>query len=205
MSNFNVHSDTDYIQKIFNTHSLIEHQNNNIIIQEKNNDNDIFFSGDIKYSVRSNDHGKWILCDGRELSRTDYIDLFSIINTSFGEGNKIDTFNIPNTLNKLVGCIGDKKKIGEDIGSEEIILEIENLPSHSHKINDPGHTHTFNPAGMWYFSGSMKVGSNGVYPAEATGSINYSQTGISLENTGANKPFSLYPPTLFLGNIFIHI
>lgn len=40
------------------------------------------------------------VCDGSELSRNTYYSLFKVIKTSYGEGNKTDTFNIPNLMNE---------------------------------------------------------------------------------------------------------
>lgn len=40
------------------------------------------------------------VCDGSELSRNTYYTLFKAIKTSYGEGNKVDTFNIPNLINE---------------------------------------------------------------------------------------------------------
>jgi microcystin-dependent protein len=37
----------------------------------------------------------WMLCDGRELSRTLYPDLFAIIGVQYGCGDGDTTFNIP--------------------------------------------------------------------------------------------------------------
>jgi hypothetical protein len=37
----------------------------------------------------------WLECDGSAISRTTYADLFSLIGTSFGNGNGTTTFNIP--------------------------------------------------------------------------------------------------------------
>ncbi|WP_438452540.1 phage tail protein [Streptomyces asiaticus] len=37
----------------------------------------------------------WLLCDGTELSRTTYADLFNVIGTQHGGGNGTSTFNLP--------------------------------------------------------------------------------------------------------------
>ncbi|MEO1951397.1 phage tail protein [Thioclava sp.] len=37
----------------------------------------------------------WIECDGRELDRTTYTGLFAAIGTVWGDGNGVDTFNVP--------------------------------------------------------------------------------------------------------------
>lgn len=37
----------------------------------------------------------WLLCDGSAISRTDYTELFSVINLTYGYGDGFTTFNIP--------------------------------------------------------------------------------------------------------------
>lgn len=44
----------------------------------------------------------WCICDGRELSRTLYKNLFNVIGTTYGEGDGSTTFNLPNFINKTL-------------------------------------------------------------------------------------------------------
>ncbi|MDD3241467.1 MAG: phage tail protein [Bacilli bacterium] len=44
----------------------------------------------------------YILCDGREISRTTYKNLFDIIGTKYGSGDGTTTFNLPNYVNKFL-------------------------------------------------------------------------------------------------------
>lgn len=44
----------------------------------------------------------YLLCDGAAVSRTDYADLFTVIGTTYGEGNGSTTFNLPNLTNKFL-------------------------------------------------------------------------------------------------------
>lgn len=37
----------------------------------------------------------WLICDGREISREKYAMLFSVISINFGEGDGVETFNLP--------------------------------------------------------------------------------------------------------------
>ena len=37
----------------------------------------------------------WLICDGLEVSRTTYADLFAVIGTTFGVGDSETTFNLP--------------------------------------------------------------------------------------------------------------
>ena len=56
--------------------------------------------GDYKMSAQKQDHENWFICDGREVLRSEYPELFSIISTDFGAGNGTTTFNIPNFKNR---------------------------------------------------------------------------------------------------------
>lgn len=46
----------------------------------------------------------WLACDGSSVSRTTYANLFSVIGTTFGNGDGVSTFGLPDAKNKrLVG------------------------------------------------------------------------------------------------------
>ena len=57
--------------------------------------------GDYKMSAQKQDHDNWFICDGREVLRDEYPELFNIISTDFGAGNGTTTFNIPNFKNRV--------------------------------------------------------------------------------------------------------
>ena len=42
----------------------------------------------------------YLLCDGNEVSRTTYAQLFSVIGTYYGEGDNTTTFNVPNLVDQ---------------------------------------------------------------------------------------------------------
>lgn len=44
----------------------------------------------------------YLLCDGSVISRITYADLFSVIGTTYGEGDGSTTFNLPNLINKFI-------------------------------------------------------------------------------------------------------
>ena len=64
----------------------------------------------------------WLICDGSAVSRTTYAKLFSVIGTTYGEGDGATTFNLPDlkgrvltgagTLNDITYSVGDKKDAG---------------------------------------------------------------------------------------------
>lgn len=72
--------------------------------------------GDIKVISSENIPYGWLLCDGREVSRTEYSALFNIIGTKFGNGDKINTFNVPDLKGRFLqganGNLGTVKEAG---------------------------------------------------------------------------------------------
>lgn len=190
--------------------------------------------GDLKYSVATNDHYNWLICNGRSLSRTDYPDLFNLIGTTYGS-NDINTFKIPDTRGRVIGSIGSgtgltTRSSGELIGEETHTMTSNEMPTHSHtgttssdgahthSITDPGHTHTQTTINDDYNnSGENPPG----FTADSAGSqtwsnINSSTTGITINSSGAHThtfttntsgsglAFNVMQPTIFLGNCFIY-
>lgn len=56
---------------------------------------DYFQAGQYGFFAMKNPKGRWLFCDGREISRADYPELFEAIGTTYGEGDGTTTFNIP--------------------------------------------------------------------------------------------------------------
>lgn len=46
--------------------------------------------------------GGYLLCDGSEISRTTYSNLYAIIGTTYGVGDGVNTFNLPNDAGKII-------------------------------------------------------------------------------------------------------
>lgn len=63
----------------------------------------------------------WLICDGREVSRTQYADLFNCIGTKYGAGNNVSTFNIPN----IHDLPGDTRQY-VPVHSDDNLSEIDN-------------------------------------------------------------------------------
>lgn len=62
--------------------------------------------GDIKSSVLSANHNEWYLCNGQELARLDFPELFALIGTNFGAGDSATTFNLPDYRGKFLRGFG---------------------------------------------------------------------------------------------------
>jgi microcystin-dependent protein len=82
--------------------------------------------GEIKYFAHNKPLGNWLLCDGRAVSRTEYARLYTLIGTTWGEGDGKTTFNLPNLIDRVAWgakTAGTYKSAG-----------LPSLPSHKHDI-----------------------------------------------------------------------
>ena len=58
----------------------------------------------------------WLICDGRELSRLDYSELFNVIGTIWGVGDGLTTFNIPDLRNEFIRGASNTRLVGSSEG-----------------------------------------------------------------------------------------
>lgn len=119
--------------------------NDNINCQTLNSDN-VNITGDIYvapnqsymptgsiciYSGQTAPTG-WLICDGTAISRTLYSRLYSVINTLYGSGDGVLTFNLPNLQERIPVGKTSITNLGNVGGNNSVTLSVENLPSHSH-------------------------------------------------------------------------
>lgn len=107
----------------------------------------------------------WLLCQGQSLARATYPELFGLIGTTYGSVSA-STFNLPNLLGIGVRGADNTFPLGSNGGSDSITLSGAQLPSHTHTITDPGHTHNVQLSGM-YDNGES--GANTVYAGQNLG------------------------------------
>lgn len=58
----------------------------------------------------------WLICDGSQISRTTYSDLFSVIGTTFGSGDGSTTFTLPDLRAAFVRGAGSKSGYVAEFG-----------------------------------------------------------------------------------------
>jgi microcystin-dependent protein len=135
----------------------------------------------------------YLLCDGSEIDRTTYADLFSAIGVQFGSTSG-STFTLPLFQNKFPRSPASSISCGATGGADSRTLTTSNMPSHTHSVNDSGHNH-----GIWtYGGGSGSVPSGSPSGSKVTSAINTQDntTGITNSNTGGGSSFDNKPAYL---------
>lgn len=143
----------------------------------------------------------WIICDGRELNRTTYADLFDAIGTLWGDGNGTTTFNIPDLTYRIpMGASSSPAlDVGQLAGEAEHTLTAAEMPTHNHTITQTPHSHPpVSPATV--FVGRHATGSTDWIRATAGATFDQmSATGtananITLANAGSGSAHNNIPP-----------
>lgn len=98
----------------------------------------------------------WLICGGQAVSRTTYAALFAVIGTTYGAGNGTTTFNVPDLRSRVIAGKDDMggsaasrltntptggvsgSGLGNVGGSQGHVLQINQLPAHTHNIESLG-------------------------------------------------------------------
>jgi microcystin-dependent protein len=109
--------------------------------------------------------GGWLICDGSAVSRTGFSALFAIISTTYGIGDGVSTFNLPNLQNRSPLGASGSYALASMGGEATHTLAYGEMPAHGHNATasdggghqhwchtvahthyDNGHTHTYQTA-----------------------------------------------------------
>jgi microcystin-dependent protein len=93
----------------------------------------------------------WAFCNGQTLAISQNDALFTLIGTTYG-GDGQETFNLPDLQGRLPMHMGTNAgttfTIGENAGTEEVTLTVQQIPIHSHPMVASTNTGTqANPGG----------------------------------------------------------
>lgn len=125
--------------------------------------------------------GGWLVCNGSAVSRTTYSALFAVIGTTYGVGDNVSTFNLPDMRGRVPVGNGSgagltSRTLGGSGGAETHTLSVSELPSHSHTgtTDSSGlHTHTHN--------------ANNTYPGAALVYRNSENTRVDADSGQTNE------------------
>lgn len=149
----------------------------------------------LPYASSSAPNG-WMNCQGQELYRGDYPDLFAVIGTTYGAGDGSTTFKLPNLSGRVIVGQGSgvdltPRSMGTTGGAETHTLTTGEMPSHSHTSNAVGGT-----LGLMTADGNNTAGGGldtsavepNLYAAPAALSIDSAGTGGAHNNM---QPFAV--------------
>jgi microcystin-dependent protein len=128
----------------------------------------------------------WLVCGGQAVSRTVYSALFALLGTTYGAGDGSSTFNLPNSTDRMNIGAGNLYALGSTGGSKDAIVV-----SHSHGVNDPGHSHSYQNSNI---TGGSQVGPYQQFENQTTSSTGAQVTGISIQSTGSSGTNANLPP-----------
>jgi microcystin-dependent protein len=87
----------------------------------------------------------WRICDGRLMLRDEYPELFNVIGTTFGAGDGVTNFELPNLTNRTARGDSTATVVGEEGGASSVTLTTAHLPSHAHSFTGTSHDHGQDP------------------------------------------------------------
>lgn len=133
----------------------------------------------------------WAACDGRELSRSAYAALFQRIGTTYGSGNGVSTFNIPDFRGRFGIGAADSYPPGARGGSADAVVV-----SHRHTFTGSGFEGTTSSAGAHQHdsswgerpeSATAPFGTSGRTGAAGSGRTDFDNLGWLTSSAGSHK------------------
>jgi microcystin-dependent protein len=115
----------------------------------------------------------YVMCDGSQLSRETFSSLFSVIGTTYGNGNGTTTFNVPNLKGRVPAGLDafqtEFSSLGLTGGAKQHTLTTNEMPSHTHTQNSHSHTGSADSGGSHnHTASSAAAGSHNHTASTAT-------------------------------------
>ena len=165
----------------------------------------------------------WKLLNGQWIDKDAFPALFNAIGA--GVPQTATQFQLPDMRGRIPIGAGPLSLLAT-AGAAEVVLTVDQLPSHAHTVTDPGHAHAFTAAPHTHsFTGSPHshsaaevgaalaadgadhpipqagvtgeaTGTGTIGEATQGGTISTETTGISIGNAGGGQPVPILPPVM---------
>jgi microcystin-dependent protein len=164
----------------------------------------------------------WLLCDGAEYLVADYPKL-AILLKEITVSSDASSFKVPDLRGRMllgagVGADLSPRVVAQVGGLERVKLTESELPSHTHGVDDPSHSHpqvvTANPGPRDHDKGIIFQSERIDYTDEVSKQFNgrypqgvlteEAQTNIKIKNTGGSQSHENMPPFMVVGWIIKH-
>lgn len=147
----------------------------------------------LPYTGNTPPSGNWVVANGQAISRTTFANAFSIMGITFGSGDGITTFNVPDLrgrvvagidggANRLTAATMSSQAMAGVGGAEVQTLTTAQIPAHTHpnSLTDPTHVHSFTAV----LSNPSSATAGGALSAAPPSSTNTAaaSTGITITN-----------------------
>jgi len=143
----------------------------------------------------------WLLCNGQVLDPVTNPNLGPLHRLLGGTFDPLQagSVRVPDLCGRTLVGMGagpnlTPRQLGQFGGFESHQLTINEMPSHNHAVNDPGHGHTAQASSgaPQQIHGTVGYDVNSNYNRDVT--VNPRQTGISIQNNGGNVPHNNMQP-----------
>ncbi|MBG9388417.1 phage tail protein [Caenimonas aquaedulcis] len=146
------------------------------------------YVGEIRMFAGTYAPADWMFCDGQILPIAENETLFQVIRNTYG-GDGVSTFALPDMRGRIPIHNGAGFKVGDAGGAEEVTLDTDHIPSHTHGLQaspDPASGRV--PAGQVF----------GRAPSEAYASEFTAQqlSAPSITPVGGGQPHTNFQPYL---------
>jgi microcystin-dependent protein len=148
----------------------------------------------------------WLLCNGQEISKTTYLNLYNVIGDLYGSPFFSTNFVLPDLRGRTpigngnLNGTGTSYPLGTNGGSESHVITISEMPSHTHigTIAEAGnHTHSYQdayfaenggykPSGSVYGTSAASDYDNGFYLRTASGGYSATPSDIPTSSAGTH-------------------